>query len=1512
MSQYILHAGDGERRERKQYDNVVAEALKFYRREGVTRRMGYQLTDNTEYKMEKKFITKEISEERVESFRNDRMHFGAYSDVNTRKNKGHGAENDQNNFLWMAAFSVSNEQLKDVITAKLRGCLDEYLHDVREEKCREISNCTDKKKLLKKYIYEVKRNNFSFLENVYFFLSMYSDYDDYALGKLFHSLLLPFEKDEEKNLLLIIYIFLTILKNHNIEKYFIHIIDALIHVLHADEWDLPINKRDENIRPFDHKPMGLKNQTFSETVRYFLFLYFYFLTRSVSSYQLSNHAEKIVRVCVTGLFDNCSSINCLMMNLVEERISQIENNYVNYCYIISVCLLKCLCNRYSKIKIKCMNTLIEIIMHSNNKNYRIIEMLIGYKDPNIIPIKSFYDSSYVNVNYLCLLYNDKSVKVKYHFYTFLFILLYEFIESGDFLSFILPYLFSACFDYYKICRCISFLYIQLIAKKKKSSSFHANINEDITYELYPEWSYKTAFTLPLPLTDFYFPTYYRSSFLIKENMYKLNLSFPLGGEKDPSGDTRTKGEEKQGDIHTIGETWKSSNLREEERTCEYYEELLFHLISSNKRVLTILRENKVKSIDITCNEMRKECKQLSYTLLNVYFKYLYKKKEDSWNKRELLESSKIILTVFYFIEDNITEHIPSFISYMFNAFEMKIDDEQWCIYMNCLYLIGAYVKPSNYFFFFEKFLKFNGGQKEKHITLTSLYMINAICSGTIQTHRCMRESGLTQGDINDDLVVAIKKMIPIFFRILNRGNYMENHVLVLQIMHTIIGSESLYRHLEEKQVTQLIVLLHIIFNKIRYIRESLSGKKDKICIHKNLYIPVEVFNVHFYITRVRGTTTLEDKHLMEELPKVKISPEILYEVFELSGENTYQQKIIFGLLSDEMLYKTNYVYFLIQYAVKRQTFFYNKSFSLFLCNVIIKLFNLPNNKKNILKVLLYGEVLQLNDIYDENKGKNKNKVRHTFIEYSCTLFLLFIFLNLNIYEQFSSVVEACKMVLHVLTEIKDPFSFLFFAQRTSLADRLCDILECREIKSIYFCKYVLSDLHLNCEKYVNNDGDYRYLDNINIKRRINIREKVNREVSVLHYFITSCLYLLYYKSLCCIYIVSQQENGDNEKEAMNQLFHITFGNTHKRLLNIIKINEKRDYTFLNTYTSTVKDLLQNKDISELYLLRRKILSASDYNTLILNIHIYFRHSFTLLQNVNTFLLNPVILNYFYEVNKEPCLQSPNSRHTQNGNHLSENGQVDGVADEGKEYFMEIMETFFNANNVDDIINVKYDHTELLSYLRNHDLAFIILKNHIYNIPFRVIENNSIIILLYSSLLFFADSFFIFDVPQVCSPSALSNSNVGLCATFFQSAKALPSDLLTALLNFSIMLYLENEDILRGALKKRKEYKKLEGRTSLDTDIFSNILNNIITSYDNQNANKESLCECVNFFLNVLSSNYPDVFTSLKDIYTRTNRVKRLETHVSDTDDRQSTNNGMSKRAYTKKRYSILRKPIPLN
>ncbi len=78
-------------------------------------------------------------------------------------------------------------------------------------------------------------------------------------------------------------------------------------------------------------------------------------------------------------------------------------------------------------------------------NADIMEFLIGFRDPNLVAIKDFYEAT-TKVNYFAMLVQDRSIVVREHFYKTIASMLITLPDKFDHEGRIFPYLISGLND----------------------------------------------------------------------------------------------------------------------------------------------------------------------------------------------------------------------------------------------------------------------------------------------------------------------------------------------------------------------------------------------------------------------------------------------------------------------------------------------------------------------------------------------------------------------------------------------------------------------------------------------------------------------------------------------------------------------------------------------------------------------------------------------------------------------------------------------------------------------------------------------------------------------------------------------------------------------------------------------------------------------------------------------------------------------------------------------------------
>ena len=130
-------------------------------------------------------------------------------------------------------------------------------------------------------------------------------------------------------------------------------------------------------------------------------------------------------------------------------------------------------------------------------NANIVEGLIGFRDPNIVPVKDFYEPS-TRLNYLAMLVNDKSAHVRAVFFSVIFDWLSKLPDKYDHESRLIPYMVSGLFDPISDIKEDCFRYIEEIGQIYEEEK-EKDIREMRQLGYQDPWTFDGLMTdLPLP------------------------------------------------------------------------------------------------------------------------------------------------------------------------------------------------------------------------------------------------------------------------------------------------------------------------------------------------------------------------------------------------------------------------------------------------------------------------------------------------------------------------------------------------------------------------------------------------------------------------------------------------------------------------------------------------------------------------------------------------------------------------------------------------------------------------------------------------------------------------------------------------------------------------------------------------------------------------------------------------------------------------------------------------------
>ena len=157
--------------------------------------------------------------------------------------------------------------------------------------------------------------------------------------------------------------------------------------------------------------------------------------------------QDLVNIARTLCMDPCINVVLATCKLIKEMSKKFGKDLLFYFNsILSRAVYYPLTHKQSKLRLAALDCLEQLLYCSPyKKNVEIMEQLIGFRDPNIVPIKDFYEPT-TKLNYLALLISDPSIQVVKRFYEMITNWLLYLEDRFDHEARLIPYLLSGLFD----------------------------------------------------------------------------------------------------------------------------------------------------------------------------------------------------------------------------------------------------------------------------------------------------------------------------------------------------------------------------------------------------------------------------------------------------------------------------------------------------------------------------------------------------------------------------------------------------------------------------------------------------------------------------------------------------------------------------------------------------------------------------------------------------------------------------------------------------------------------------------------------------------------------------------------------------------------------------------------------------------------------------------------------------------------------------------------------------------
>ena len=261
------------------------------------------------------------------------------------------------------------------------------------------------------------------------------------------SLFNDIDKVREFSLKILIYLYANCV---NLTKFLPFIFSALANKLQCDDLE-GYGNMPEDIRPTpSQNPQKIIKVT--ENIEEIRILYLKLLESIICHENAVKDdfrlfVQDIVNITRTLCMDPAPNVVLVACNFCKTLAVTFGQDLLFYFNsILSRGILYALSHKQAKLRLAALDAMDKLMYCSpNKKNVEIMEQLIGFRDPNVVPIKDFYEPS-TKFNYLAFLSADTNQSVLLKFYEVIFDWLLNTEDRVDHESRLIPYVLTGLFN----------------------------------------------------------------------------------------------------------------------------------------------------------------------------------------------------------------------------------------------------------------------------------------------------------------------------------------------------------------------------------------------------------------------------------------------------------------------------------------------------------------------------------------------------------------------------------------------------------------------------------------------------------------------------------------------------------------------------------------------------------------------------------------------------------------------------------------------------------------------------------------------------------------------------------------------------------------------------------------------------------------------------------------------------------------------------------------------------------
>jgi len=158
------------------------------------------------------------------------------------------------------------------------------------------------------------------------------------------------------------------------------------------------------------------------------------------------YTEEIVNILRALCMDPAGAVIIEGCQGMKEFAISGNEQLIHFCEVMGRALFTAFVHKHAKVRMAGLRSLFDVMVCGKWKHsHAILSHMVGFRDPNIVPIKDFYETT-TKLNYFASFVGDRSVAVRECFYKTIGDMLARLPDKVDHEGQLFPYLISGLYD----------------------------------------------------------------------------------------------------------------------------------------------------------------------------------------------------------------------------------------------------------------------------------------------------------------------------------------------------------------------------------------------------------------------------------------------------------------------------------------------------------------------------------------------------------------------------------------------------------------------------------------------------------------------------------------------------------------------------------------------------------------------------------------------------------------------------------------------------------------------------------------------------------------------------------------------------------------------------------------------------------------------------------------------------------------------------------------------------------